>query len=58
MDEFQRVGSRDISFDLPGFEGEFIFALEGKHAYEMRAYTDQALLCTSPAKQVKIVIGV
>ena len=54
MEEFVRVGSRDISFDLPGFEGEFIFALEGKHAYEMRAYTDQALLCTSPSKNVKI----
>ena len=50
MEEFLRVGSRDISFDLPGFEGEFIFALEGSHAYEMRAYTDQALLCTAPSK--------
>ena len=55
MDEFLRVGSRDISFDLPGFEGEFIFALEGSHAYEMRAYTDQALLCTAPAKNTVII---
>ena len=54
MEEFVRVGSRDIAFDLPGFEGEFIFALEGKHAYEMRCYTDQALLCSSPSKNVKI----
>lgn len=50
MEEFLRVGSRDISFDLPGFEGEFIFALQGANGYEMRAYTDQALLCTAPAK--------
>lgn len=54
LEEFQRVGSRDISFDLPGFEGEFIFALENTHAYEMRAYTDQALLCVAPSKNTVI----
>jgi len=50
VDEFIRVGSRDITFDMPGFEGKFIRALENTNGYEMRAYTDQALFCTAPGK--------
>lgn len=45
MDSFKRVGSCDIVLDQPGFEGKFIRVLEDVNAYEMRAYTDQALLC-------------
>lgn len=47
-DSFIRVGSSDVTLEQPGFEGKFIKLLENANAYEMRAYTDQALLCTAP----------
>lgn len=47
-ESFIRVGSSDVTLEQPGFEGKFIKLLENANAYEMRAYTDQALLCTSP----------
>ena len=47
-DCFLRVGSSDVVLDMPGFEGKFIKVLENANAYEMRSYTDQALLCTAP----------
>lgn len=47
-DSFIRVGSSDVTLDMPGFEGKFIKVLESANAYEMRSYTDQSLLCTSP----------
>lgn len=46
--EFMRIGSTDITFDQPGFEGKFLKLLENANAYELRAYTDQALFCPSP----------
>jgi hypothetical protein len=46
--EYQRIGSTDITFDQPGFEGKFLKLLEHANAYELRAYTDQALFCPSP----------
>jgi hypothetical protein len=48
MKEFMRIGSSDITFDQPGFEGKFLKLLENANAYELRAYTDQALFCPSP----------
>ena len=47
-ESFIRVGSSDVTLEQPGFEGKFIKLLENANAYEMRAYTDQALLCTAP----------
>lgn len=46
--EFMRIGSSDITFDQPGFEGKFLKLLEHANAYELRAYTDQALFCPAP----------
>jgi len=46
--EFSRIGSSDITFDQPGFEGKFLKLLENANAYELRAYTDQALFCPCP----------
>lgn len=46
--EFSRIGSSDITFDQPGFEGKFLKLLEHANAYELRAYTDQALFCPCP----------
>ena len=47
-ESFIRVGSSDVTLEQPGFEGKFIKLLENANAYEMRAYTDQSLLCTAP----------
>jgi len=45
---YQRIGSSDITLDQPGFEGKFLKLLENANAYELRAYTDQALFCSQP----------
>lgn len=54
MDEFLRVGSSDITFKQPGFEGEFFRILNDSNGYELRAYTDQALFCSAPGKNAVI----
>ena len=54
LDEFLRVGSSDITFEQPGFEGEFFRVLNDANGYELRAYTDQALFCSAPSKQAVI----
>lgn len=54
MDEFLRVGSSDITFKQPGFEGEFFRVLNDSNGYELRAYTDQALFCTAPGRNAVI----
>lgn len=48
MSCFTRIGSSDVTLDQPGFEGKFLKLLENANAYEMRAYTDQALFCSQP----------
>jgi hypothetical protein len=50
MDEFMRIGSADITFEQPGYEGKFFRLLETYNGYELRAYTDQALFCKAPGK--------
>ena len=54
MDEFLRVGSSDITFKQPGFEGEFFRILNDSNGYELRAYTDQALFCSAPGRNAVI----
>lgn len=54
LDEFLRVGSSDITFEQPGFEGEFFRVLNDANGYELRAYSDQVLFCTAPSKQAVI----
>lgn len=54
LDEFLRVGSSDITFKQPGFEGEFFRILNDSNGYELRAYTDQALFCTAPGRNAVI----
>jgi hypothetical protein len=48
MSCFTRIGSTDVTLEQPGFEGKFLKLLENANAYEMRAYTDQALFCSQP----------
>ena len=47
-DTFKRIGSSDVTLKDPAMGDQFIKLLENANAYEMRAYTDQALLCTMP----------
>ena len=57
LEEFMRVGSSDISFKRPGQGDEFFRDLENAAAYELRLYTDQAIFCMAPGKNV-LVTGV
>lgn len=41
--DLQRLGSSDVTFEQPGFEGKFFRLLENVNGYELRAYTDQSL---------------
>lgn len=48
LKEFMRIGSSDITFEQPGYEGKFFRLLENHNGYELRAYTDQALFTSKP----------
>lgn len=47
--ELHRVGSSDVTFELPGYEGEVFRVLDNANGFELRSYTDQALFCSRPA---------
>lgn len=47
-EEFMRVGSQEITFEQPGFGGQFFKLLEHANGYELRSYTDQALFTARP----------
>jgi hypothetical protein len=50
---FKRIGSQEFSFETPGRKGELFLHVPDKNAYELRLYTAQAIVCTTPAKFVK-----
>lgn len=54
LEEMQRIGSSDITFNRPGAEGRFFRELENDNGYELRSYSDQALFCYSPGKNCLI----
>lgn len=52
-----RIGSSDISFELPGSspnQQKFFQELSGSAGYELRSWFDQAIINTKPASMVKI----
>ena len=51
-DDWIRVGSTDITFKRPGQGEEFFRDLETAAGYELRAFTDQAVFCAAPGRQV------
>lgn len=51
---FMRIGSTDVTFRRPGKGDEFFRELENNAGYELRAYTDQALFCHAPGRNVLI----
>ena len=54
LEDWVRVGSSDVTFKRPGQEGNFFRELEDHAGYELRAYTDQAIFCAKPGRQVLI----
>lgn len=54
MEDFVRVGSTDVTFKRPGKGDDFFRDLENSAGYELRCYTDQALFCQAPGRQVLI----
>jgi len=51
---FMRIGATELTFKVPGRDEEFFLQLQSQAGYELRCYTDQALFCKAPAKQVLI----
>lgn len=45
--ELERIGSSDVTFEMPGFEGKFFRLMESQNGYELRVYTDQALFSSA-----------
>lgn len=54
LDEMLRIGSSDVTFKRPDQGDTFFRELENAAGYELRAYSDQALLCFSPGKNTLI----
>ena len=55
LEEWFRVGSTDMTFKRPGQGEEFFRDLENSAAYELRLYSDQAVFCMAPGKNVVII---
>lgn len=53
-DDWSRVGSCDLTFKRPGQGEEFFRDMENSAGYELRAFTDQALFCAAPGRNVLI----
>lgn len=54
VEDLMRVGSTDVTFKLPGSNDKFFRELDNSAGYELRAYSDQALFCSSPARLILI----
>jgi len=53
-EDFQRIGSTDVTFKRPGQGDNFFRELEAQAGFELRAYSDQALFCVKPSRQILI----
>jgi hypothetical protein len=47
--DLMRIGSSDVTFELPGLDGQVFRILENQNGIELRAYSDQALVALRPA---------
>lgn len=54
LEDMIRIGSTDVTFKRPGKSEDFFRDLENSAGVELRCYTDQALFCASPGKNVLI----
>lgn len=48
--ELERIGSSDVTFDMPGQEGKFFNLMSNANGYEFRLYTDQSLFSAAIGK--------
>lgn len=55
LEDWMRVGSTDMTFKRPGQGEEFFRDLENSAAYELRLYSDQAVFCMAPGKNVILI---
>jgi hypothetical protein len=53
-DDWKRIGSTDVTFKRPGQPDKYFLELQSHAGVELRAYTDQAVICRAPGKQVII----
>lgn len=56
--ELERMGSTEVTFQMPGVEeGRFFRLLENENGYELRLYTDQALFsaCVGQLSMIKFL---
>jgi len=51
---FKRIGSHDVTFEIPGQKEKFFRLLENSNAYELRCWVDQAVFTECPAKLTKL----
>lgn len=52
-DKMMRIGATDVTFRLPGAEPDRVFLhIPDKAGYELRARTEQALFCETPAQMI------
>lgn len=49
---FERVGSSDVTFNIPGKNEEFMILLEGYNGLEYRTYCDVALFCNALGRNI------
>ena len=54
LEDWSRVGSTDMTFKRPGQGEEFFRDLENSAAYELRLYSDQAVFCSAPGRNVLV----
>jgi len=54
LEDFMRIGSTDITFKRPGQADNFFRDLDSAAGYELRCFTDQAVFCMAPGKQVMV----
>lgn len=54
LKRFTRIGATEITFNTPGRNDEIFLQLPDNNGFELRSYCDQALLCRTPAKCVKV----
>ncbi len=54
VEDMVRIGSTDVTFVTPGRNEEIFLQLPGHAGYELRLFSDQALFCATPAKNVLI----
>lgn len=53
-DRFVRIGATDTTFVTPGTNEEMFVQLADRAGFDYRTYTDQAILCTTPARTCKL----